>query len=710
MAFIEDIPKIGGEEQVSPTSPLCSICQRTLADVEVLPTKDIAFGERFPVGSFPVGPLAQIQHRSSHCPLCRLIYAAICDAPRPTESGIPEGVIKLEYYHGQDGFDATGMRLGTVVSFVNSTGATTNRRRRGRAVTGGEVDIGLIRKWLGACEEHHLEECMPKSRAVIESDGLPGVPMAQNSFRLIDVHSQCIVDAPESCKYLTLSYVWGLVPIVCLRKANKSQLMTPSGLASISTDIPQTIKDAMELVLLLGEQYLWVDSLCLIQDDKDDMREGIQMMDLVYECSYLTIIAASGVSANAGLPGVRRGSRIVTQIIEELKPDIKMVILRELDDYLSKSRYSSRGWTFQEFLLSRRSVIFINDQIYFRCRRCTWGEERCDDDFPLTSNQSVGSMLHYISDPDLSAESAYQLILLYYSARQLTKDSDAINGISALLKPLTIRMKARLLEGLPTSSFDMSVLFFRRLDSLRRRSEFPSYSWAGWAGQIMWDMQSYTWPEDEDIPPYGPKIPRMGIRDWLNQKTWIIWYATNGPGMPSLLWNPDARDGFSEGDICYRDRNHKHPSGRQTVPTIDISARHHPMYPILQFWTTAIYLYLSTKNRPDGDSIDVEILNHEGNPCGSVALDNASLLTGTTQPLEFLVLSESRYRMESSSISGLGNSDPGLEDPMACDLYWVMLVEWSNGLCERRGLGQVYQSAVESSCPPGPVWKEVALG
>jgi hypothetical protein len=378
-----------------------------------------------------------------------------------------------------------------------------------------------------------------------------------------------------------------------------------------------------------------------------------------------------------------------------------------LYSHLLNAAYCTR---FQEFQLSHRSVIFINNQIYFRCRHCTWCEETCDDDFPATSNQSAGSMLSYVSDPDISAESAYQIILLYYSSRQLTKDSDAINAISALLKPLAIRMKAPLLEGLPTSSFDMSILFFRRRNTLRRRREFPSYSWAGWAGQIMWGMQFYEWPEDEGIPEYEPKGPQLGIKDWLNQKTWIVWYQTSDHGIPSLVWNPDTQEGFSEQDICYRERNHKHPCGRQTVPTIDISARHHPKYPILQFWTTAIYLSLSAEKALSEDAASVKIFNRDGNSCGSVLLDSPSLLTNTTKPLEFLVLSESRYSMEAFSIPGRGPDDPRLEDPMACDLYWVMLVEQSDGLCERRGLGHVYQSAVESSYPPGPVWKEVVLG
>jgi predicted metal-dependent phosphotriesterase family hydrolase len=73
--------------------------------------------------------------------------------------------------------------------------------------------------------------------------------------------------------------------------------------------IPQTICDAMELVKLMGEQYLWVDALCIVQDDPIDVGRHIQRMDRVYKAAQFTIINASGVDANAGLEGLELGSR-----------------------------------------------------------------------------------------------------------------------------------------------------------------------------------------------------------------------------------------------------------------------------------------------------------------------------------------------------------------------------------------------------------------
>jgi hypothetical protein len=80
-------------------------------------------------------------------------------------------------------------------------------------------------------------------------------------------------------------------------------------LQNIWLNLPKTIRDAIDLVRALKERYLWVDALCLVQNDQADMQKGIDIMDIIYERAVMTIVAASGDSANSGLPGVHRGSR-----------------------------------------------------------------------------------------------------------------------------------------------------------------------------------------------------------------------------------------------------------------------------------------------------------------------------------------------------------------------------------------------------------------
>jgi hypothetical protein len=233
-----------------------------------------------------------------------------------------------------------GGGLGTRMPFVQEKDSTSSRWGHARKISSTQIDDSLVKNWLQLCERHHGKSCTLPLQTTEEMQSLLTSPT-----RVIDVEKHCIVDTERDCRYVALSYVWGQVSTLRLLKSNKVTMMTPDSLASMRQDIPRTISDAIDLVSRIGERYLWVDTLCLIQDDNDDMSIGIQTMDLIYERSHFTIIAGSGVDANAGLPGVRPNSRNIRQVIDQVNPGNKMTVLYELDDYLKPSKYASRGWT-----------------------------------------------------------------------------------------------------------------------------------------------------------------------------------------------------------------------------------------------------------------------------------------------------------------------------------------------------------------------------
>ena len=164
-------------------------------------------------------------------------------------------------------------------------------------------------------------------------------------FRLIDTLDQCIVESSILENYLTLSYVWRSINAFRLRRAKLAQLMTKGSLVAFHSELPRTILDAIHLTRLLGERYIWIDSLCLLEDDPQDLANGIQSMDVIYERSYLTIVAANGDDAEAGLPRLRSGSCSSPQIIEEVLPGVRLAAVHNLGQYLKNSKYYTRGWT-----------------------------------------------------------------------------------------------------------------------------------------------------------------------------------------------------------------------------------------------------------------------------------------------------------------------------------------------------------------------------
>ena len=197
-----------------------------------------------------------------------------------------------------------GVGPGTMICFVNEFDRSPRLSRNPAVrsflpITEPQLDVKRAGHWLSVCENDHGYACNPRwSRVSSPEPEIAGLRV----LRLIDVVNKCLVEIKTSCRYLILSYVWGGVNNVRLTTANRDSLLQEGVFDTIWNMLPRTIQDAISIVERLNERFLWIDALCLVQNDEDDMRSGIDVMDLIYERAALTIIAASGDNANAGLP------------------------------------------------------------------------------------------------------------------------------------------------------------------------------------------------------------------------------------------------------------------------------------------------------------------------------------------------------------------------------------------------------------------------
>ena len=121
------------------------------------------------------------------------------------------------------------------------------------------------------------------------------------TIKVIDVEQLCIINLSKDCEYVVLSYVWGRTAQVRLLRENYGNLTQPFALRVVLDTFPRTIADAITVVKRLGERFLWVDSLCLLQDSPEDLAVQIRHMNVVYGCASLTIVAAAGSDSDAGL-------------------------------------------------------------------------------------------------------------------------------------------------------------------------------------------------------------------------------------------------------------------------------------------------------------------------------------------------------------------------------------------------------------------------
>jgi len=376
-----------------------------------------------------------------------------------------------------------------------------------------EVDIDTVKGWLKCCQEEHTTWCTTKI-----TDGIAPV----SGFRVIDVVSGNIGEQPEGCRYLALSYVWGDAhrgnDYLRLLQANRSELKETGGLLKEMSRLPNTIRDAIALCKKLDERYLWIDSLCIVQDSPEDMANQISRMDTIYRRAFLTIVAAAGSDANAGLPGVSPDLLRTIAPKASIKNFDLAAIPEDGEFELNNSKWNSRAWTFQERALSTRLLRFTSNYVTFECQSACWRE-----DFTLTGpeadrfrlvdqerkEQETRQNFHGIISADVLQfenmvprsewhndfrniwNGAYSPLVRDYTKRKLTFEGDMLNAFQGIEGALR-RSLGDFYWGLPLYLLAQSLGWIATTDDVKRRDGFPSFSWVGWVcGDGNWGSMDY---------------------------------------------------------------------------------------------------------------------------------------------------------------------------------------------------------------------------
>lgn len=185
-------------------------------------------------------------------------------------------------------------------------------------------------------------------------------------IRLVETRPASVQVPPVTGPYIALSHRWGeLNPEqrFCTHEDNIEQRKTYIGYDSL----PRTFQDAVRITRALRVRYLWIDSLCIIQEDPDDWATESGRMGEVFSNAYCTIAASSASSSLTGFLGPRRPR----DVIQLSTPDgVPLYLAEAVDDFradVEHSILSSRGWVLQERALSRRTIYFTSTQVYWEC-------------------------------------------------------------------------------------------------------------------------------------------------------------------------------------------------------------------------------------------------------------------------------------------------------------------------------------------------------
>lgn len=735
--------------------------------------------ENLPIRFTTLGSILEIMVRV-HCPLCRLVVKAFHnDTPSYVRSQhVQNDKVTCTIFLLQIGpiidYSTQERRHPVVleVEFTETGGPTWSTyfvpmrdcahaagvkgsQYFGRTYLTKQQRFDIVRQWLGTCASEHRGSC--------SGTHLPAI--SHKNFLLIDVEDQCLVEAPVGCHYAALSYVWGTRPFFQLNKQNLSALKTIRGLAAFISQLPQTIRDAMEVVRLISERYLWVDSLCIVQDDASQKHDLISSMDHIYGGAFFTIFAVTGDEADSGLfTKITRESPSQERILE----DLTLLGIRSYDavyNNFSGSHgnwfHERRGWTFQEQILSCRRVLFIDGLAFFVCPNATWREDVIGEE-----SENIGLWDHLFQLPGhdlripadmkpVEAFNQYSSCVSAYTARALSYPSDILNAFSGLAKILAASMKTTMLFGLPAAVFDVAFLW-STMERHGKRLDWPSWSWSGWLGQIG------TW--DKCIHQGGSEL------ELLNRHTWIEWHyydetksefvplrhligGSSGPassmsehyhaylgGLPNgnTKLYLDSRDPCAQfASLC----------ANSPLPTaVSKSASTSPNSGgLLRFYTVSTHFDLEIASRQDGGLCEVVIRDQSGMIAG--ALDTSFLEEEITDLClvgrrEVILLSEKMGRKWHAPDHWVSQMDfvedyqrqgypdgpdanvaflewmvstpqnktwDAPEDASNWKLYNILVIERKGDVAYRIGLGWIYQDSWNKGFAPGSQWKEMTL-
>jgi hypothetical protein len=351
-----------------------------------------------------------------------------------------------------------------------------------------KANFETVKSWISLCQNKHTKIC-----SIADPSFVPGL-------KLIDCITSDIVLAKDK-PYVALSYIWG------------SSTEVSENPSKLPETLPNTIKDAIIVAKELGYRYLWVDRYCIDQANEGEKADQCGKMDIIYQNAELTIIAAIGQDPTYGLPGVSLRKRKPQHLTTCSKIGKHFLISTQSwsKEVVETTKWKTRAWTYQEGLLSRRRLVFAEEQMYFECYGMYCYESV---HFPLQTlhrkdMQSFKSV--FCSEkligifPKGVGTTSIEIVqrIEEYSGLNLTNPSDILRGMLGIFNAFqrsrlgiyhclgipilpSITQGVKPIEGWTPSMGFFFGLFWDLQERSERRNGFPSWSWTGWQGPVKW--------------------------------------------------------------------------------------------------------------------------------------------------------------------------------------------------------------------------------
>jgi hypothetical protein len=400
------------------------------------------------------------------------------------------------------------------------------------------IALNIIKGWVADCVTQH-DTTQDGFCTVSENPFLPtrvvDVGLDNGTVRVVESNG-------TKGKYICLSHCWGLRPIITTTVSTLEE--RKKGI--LWDQLSKTFRDAISLTRTLGFKYIWIDSLCIVQDNSRDWEIESAKMASVYSNGYLTIAATRSADGQGGIFASTKDCKVSGKTPEGedyclyfrelIDHHIEMSDPTKITNYIDSEgvRYMvghptkiyypllTRAWVYQERMLSTRVLHFGRYEMFFECRSsidCECGSiEVYDSVFeavvPLIKIE-FATMLYYLNNREEHEQAAiqYQCARLWrtmissYTALYLTKSKDRLPAIGGLAKALASGRKSKYLAGLWEDSLNDDLLWTVTSDQQPRSYPMnaPTWSWASVDRWIRyWDELIFTDLEEDRFEERRP--------------------------------------------------------------------------------------------------------------------------------------------------------------------------------------------------------------
>ncbi|KAH7068095.1 heterokaryon incompatibility protein-domain-containing protein [Paraphoma chrysanthemicola] len=335
------------------------------------------------------------------------------------------------------------------------------------------------------CEEHH-RDCQPSGSR----------PLPSRLVKLVNGGEkvQLYVSEPnQQGRYAALSYCWGGLQELRLLRTNMQSFQS----SPIATaQLPETLRDTIALCRRLKLGFVWIDALCIVQDDEVDKKQEISRMCSIYENSSVTIVAATATSVAQGFLNhrvhVNKAHPSCTidltcsheAACQERSLGFTAMHVHHMDNF----PISQRGWTFQESYIPPRLMVFGDHEPFLRCRT--------SDATAIAQTAIQYSLSHILPRRNITYgrhyefRSIWQNVVEDYTERQFSFEDDRPLAINGIVEFLEHRYGGKCYFGV-WDSIPIGCLLWTVTSQKRASSRYiglPTWSWLSTPNTVCLDV------------------------------------------------------------------------------------------------------------------------------------------------------------------------------------------------------------------------------